>query len=151
MIFIHKKSLPLSGMKQLLRQVSSKWTAICTIFQCTINVPKEPFKGFISSIVPNGLGTRLRLYECRKWITSFQPLSTRIKYTRRYSVKRWESELNGSINRYTRNYSPCYSQALYTVGFTHTEWLPSCATEAFQYHLCSTYRGLWGPVVVQLS
>ena len=34
----------------------------------------------------------------------------------------------------------------------HTEWLPGVATEAFQSHLCSTYRGLWGaggcPVVV---
>ena len=26
-----------------------------------------------------------------------------------------------------------------------------CATEAFQSHLCSAYRGLWGLVVVQLS
>ena len=33
----------------------------------------------------------------------------------------------------------------------HTEWLPGVATEAFQSHLCSTYRGLWGLVVVRLS
>ena len=26
-----------------------------------------------------------------------------------------------------------------------------CETEAFQYHLCSIYRGLWGLVIVQLS
>ena len=32
-----------------------------------------------------------------------------------------------------------------------TYWVAArCATEAFQSHLCSTYRGLWGLVVVQL-
>ena len=35
---------------------------------------------------------------------------------------------------------------------THIEWLPGVASEAFQSHLCSTYRGLCGaggcPVVV---
>ena len=33
----------------------------------------------------------------------------------------------------------------------HTEWLPGVVTEAFQSHLCSTYRGLWGLVIVRLS
>ena len=32
----------------------------------SITVPKEPFKDFITSLVPKGLGTRLRLYECRR-------------------------------------------------------------------------------------
>ena len=91
MIFIYKNSLPLSGMKQLLKQVKvdsyMRHIPMCKIF------PKELFKSFIISLIPNSLGTRLRLHECRRWITSFQPLSTRIKYTRQYSVKSWESEL----------------------------------------------------------
>ena len=37
------------------------------------------------------------------------------------------------------------------VGIVRQEWLPGVATEAFQSHLCSTYRGLWGLVVVRLS
>ena len=44
-----------------------------------------------------------------------------------------------------------YLWQLNSVLMVHTEWAARCITEAFQSHLCSTYRGLWWLVVVRVS